>query len=125
MINISKSKLEHIHAALIEIKACGGKQFGICASLIHEARAVDRATLEDWLHDVFAVWPKFSGNIDYPIAVSFDPRYDYGHCRGRWDRHTAYGALRWELLDFCIEQAEQQLNSMKDGSNEHTSYRFI
>lgn len=61
------------------------------------------------LYDVFRVWPKRSGVCGYPVP-SGDTYVGavtaYNAATDCWDRNTEYGRLRWELLDFCIEQVE-------------------
>ena len=67
------------------------------------------------LEDIFPLWPKFSGYIDYPICTK--ETQNYVKCtdlycnaqsqRKSWTRSTKYGALRWELLDWCIAECER------------------
>lgn len=67
------------------------------------------------LEDIFLLWPKFSGYITYPICTKETQNYDKCseiYCnaldqRKSWTRSTKYGALRWELLDWCIAECER------------------
>lgn len=60
------------------------------------------------LYAMFTEWPRFSGNLCFPVTTSGDPRCDYMHQWENdefWDRENSeYAALRWELLEFCIAQ---------------------
>lgn len=59
----------------------------------------------------FPSWPKFSGNIEYPVPhPQFTPvkGYDYALINDiLWDKETQYGRDRWELVDFLIEFYQQ------------------
>ena len=54
-------------------------------------------------------WPKYSGYISYPI-----PHDKYHHPEAaytkypKWSKRTKYGQLRYELLDWLIEQFESK-----------------
>lgn len=56
-------------------------------------------------------WPKHSGNYKYPVPAdgilpSQDAKYAYYdsyHNKTLWEKDTAYGQLRYELVDFLIE----------------------
>lgn len=54
------------------------------------------------------MWPKYSGTKHYPIRVAADkcPVLTYHKCKNMWSRKSKYGLLRWELLDWLIEQPE-------------------
>ena len=60
------------------------------------------------LKEVMAKWPKSSGSRLYPVP-SPDPESPsvayYTH-NDLWNKNTEYGRLRWELLDWLIEQPE-------------------
>lgn len=62
------------------------------------------------LKDVMAKWPKYSGSRLYPVPVDEDnkgnPTSAYYFYKELWDKNTEYGRLRWELLDWLIEQPE-------------------
>ena len=46
-------------------------------------------------------WPKYSGDFIYPIPGG---GMAYDNHRAKWDRTTEYGRLRWELLDWIIQE---------------------
>lgn len=52
-------------------------------------------------------WPKHSGDWYFPIPGGVDAFYN---CPDKWDRSTEYGRLRWELLDFLIEELRNERN---------------
>lgn len=53
------------------------------------------------------MWPKYSGTTHYPIQVAGRcPVLTYHMCKNMWSRRSKYGLLRWELLDWLIEQPE-------------------
>jgi len=62
---------------------------------------------EDLLHELFETWPKFSGDIEYPVPSDLEdesPRNAYDMRANLWV--GAYGDLRKELLDHCINELE-------------------
>lgn len=76
---------------------------------------ITSSELKKWLFEQFELWPKFSGDIHYPIpcpedcdSAYPDTLYEVARIEGfMWDSSHSYGALRWELLDFLIAQAEK------------------
>lgn len=69
-----------------------------------------------WIQQVAQKWPKWSGDIHYPVPVPANmglpelkagvhtPIDAYQYFPNLWE--GAYGALRMELLDFLIEELE-------------------
>ena len=58
-------------------------------------------------------WPKHSGDYQYPIpgVDGRTPEVAYNSFWGKeqkWNPDHPYGALRLELLNWCIEQLERQ-----------------
>lgn len=56
-------------------------------------------------------WPKSSGNLYFPVPnpkYPNDPLEGYYATKNMWDRRTAYGKLRWELLDWAIATLESR-----------------
>lgn len=59
------------------------------------------------LHKLMQKWPKYSGHENYPV-----PNPSGGHPRDAyyelhlWNRRTKYGRLRWELLEWLIQELE-------------------
>ena len=70
-----------------------------------------------WIQQVAQKWPKWSGDIDYPVpcpsgmgieelrAGVYTPMDAYHYFHNLWQ--GAYGDLRRELLDFLINELEQ------------------
>lgn len=52
----------------------------------------------------FNEWENFSGDYQYPIP-SNNPEFAY-HNFDKWSKKSKYGQLRWQLLDWLIEQFE-------------------
>mgnify|MGYP001183599036 FL=1 len=79
------------------------KQHGICANL------KDKGLKNDFI-ELASQWPKYSGSINFPVP---HPKYDnpfegYFNTINIWDRRTAYGKLRWELLNWAIATLESR-----------------
>lgn len=101
------------------------KRTGICWSIDTLARQSKHndenqgqiaARLRDEFQEMVRLWPKFSGDITYPIVRSDlvenldggKESYEIAQSKGTmWEGE--YGELRLELLDFCIEQLETEL----------------
>lgn len=63
--------------------------------------------VDELLSTLFKRWPKYSGLRHFPIPdICRHPEDAYHNNEAFWDRNTSYGALRWELLEFCIAQLE-------------------
>ena len=56
-------------------------------------------------------WPKSSGIPSFPVPhpkYPKDPIKGYYRLGNMWDRRTAYGKLRWELLNWAIATLESR-----------------
>lgn len=105
-MNIEQFSKEHLSAvldALIRVK--GGEvdddEFGICYN------AVTACTYppSDVLNSLYCGWGKFSGDEHYPIPSPVEdqsPDEVYNLTGNLWE--GKYGALRYELLDFLIDE---------------------
>lgn len=62
------------------------------------------------VRDLMVQWPKYSGSYDYPVPSTIEGRTPcqcfHDNIHNMWDRNTEYGALRWELLEWLLEQPE-------------------
>lgn len=78
----------------------------------------DEAGKEKFLKLVKA-WPKYSGRLYYPVPAPQDmikqlgdpltaAEYAYLTARNYWDKRTEYGRLRWELLEWMIQELEKE-----------------
>lgn len=96
-----------IKTLLIAIKKMPNHDRGIC-----EQPAITHLSIKafNMVQKLMVQWPKYSGSYDYPVpAVKEDmtPKEQFHHDpNSLWDANTEYGALRWELLDWLIEQPE-------------------
>ena len=70
---------------------------GICA-LVDDYCMEELEDVHDYLEAMFMDWPKFSGDLAFPIPGRAEAYFS----RDRWSGE--YGALREELLQFLIEQ---------------------
>lgn len=97
-------------AALRAIQKEPEPDTGICGQVLaqlvgqtHEMKLFVR----ELLFKLFKRWPKYSGLKHFPIPdICRFPEDAYHNNEAFWDRNTSYGALRWELLEFCIDQLE-------------------
>lgn len=84
---------------------------GICAQLsghltIHE---------KGYMLHLMQLWPGSSGNIDFPVPASRTDtspeaaliKYMESNTKQMWDRNTEHGQLRWELLEWLIEELQK------------------
>ena len=102
----SKEHLSAVLEALIKVKGVEIEdvQFGICANT--------RYIVDDGSYVAYNVieylspkWPKYSGDIAYPVPSpngKETPMYAYNYSDNLWTGE--YGQLRYELLDFLIEE---------------------
>jgi hypothetical protein len=58
------------------------------------------------LRSLFRSWPKFSGDIEYPVhgGIKNMAKHVYGTTGNLWNQKTTYGRNRLELLNWCIKQ---------------------
>ena len=100
------SETEELLAALIAVRDAGGNaSHGICCSIATKVR--DLTSSWKILDKLIAKWPKHSGYIQYPIKGGAIAYCEAKNCAKLWDRSTEYGALRWELLEWLIEELQQ------------------
>lgn len=72
-------------------------QFDLYGSYSSEERQQFRAS--------FRTWQYYSGDPSFPVpgtAAAIDAYFDESN--DLWDRNTAYGRLRWDLLDHIIKE---------------------
>lgn len=89
---------------------------GICGNVYEHGMQNDSLSYEEVVkvgalsRNIFNFWPKFSGNIVYPIRET-RCSYENASCnRTLWDKNTPYGKLRWELLDFMIGSVQDMID---------------
>lgn len=144
ILNIFKDWATNPKGRELTIKSNGGEvensfslSSGLCGNISFIRYKLEPCLVSGWLtmsndylirmREIFKVWPKFSGDLDYPIpsheVVNGDNsgrdglshRDMYRHisaCRlySMYDRNTEYGRLRLELLDFVIECVEKDFD---------------
>ena len=73
----------------------------------------DESTMVSWriLKRAFPTWPKFSGDVDYPIndPHGIEEPYNVYTQNHKWIGE--YGALRFELLDHVIDFLKKEIKS--------------
>ena len=79
---------------------------GICTNIAKLTDYdVDVATASESLKEYYSSWEYYSGDPVYPVPnVRWpDPVREYHAYKNLWDYDTAYGMLRYNLLDHLIE----------------------
>ena len=116
-----------LHAAALDLKDRVGraghvrKSFGICGNLhvdktmknlglVYEDEGADKwygfmDKVDELRARVFSRWPQFSGEDGYPVPGGHEA-FEACVVRGgnAWDKRTAYGRARRDLLDFLIAE---------------------
>jgi hypothetical protein len=85
---------------------------GICYNFEHHPSNIETLELYDALNELnlsITQWPKYSGWIRFPIPHNKhkDSENAYDVC-DKWSKKSKYGRLRYELLDWLIEQFESK-----------------
>lgn len=103
--------------ALKDLKNQQGKDGGICANVegyLHDKYRDDAFHAAEVIAEMAQKWPKWSGSLTYPVpcpenlvtSAHHTSYWAFGFLP-KWE--GAYGALRLELLDFLIEELENEL----------------
>ena len=112
--------------AALDIKAGNfDKGYGICGNMDQKVNNVrdmalpeyvidnDGLTVYPWrtLKHAFRTWPKFSGDVCWPINDPFgiETAYNVYDQLPKWTGE--YGALRFELLDHVIDFLKKEIES--------------
>lgn len=108
---MANSNLQNdVLSALLQIKRDGPKRkkIGLCQNItdvMPNAWGVHHT-----LEELFKTWPLHSGDIIFPVPCP-DKEPDVAYCNftgNMWDKRTAYGSNRWNLLEHCIQQLSQE-----------------
>lgn len=119
-----QERMAELHTQLTKLKAFGpdNAKAGICSNIAdllyrREFSDADEVVICRDLHTLASEWPKGSGCrvyvVPHPQDLSRTGRaqhaamsaYLSGSAGDLWSREPgSYGALRWELLDWLIEQ---------------------
>ena len=104
--------------AALDIKAGNfDKKYGICGNLgdkVDSRVEESEERYNSWqiLKQAFYTWPKFSGDVDYPINDPHEIETAYNVYVSRVPKWTGeYGALRFELLDHVIDFLKKEIES--------------
>lgn len=84
--------------------------YGICAQ-VNGITHLERGYLQHLMQQ----WPERSGHIYYPVPASridtspkaAQHKYMKSDTKQMWDRSTEHGQLRWELLEWLIEELQK------------------
>ena len=108
--------LQLVLDAALDIKAGNfDKGYGICSNLSNKVNSQveesERDELWQILRRAFYTWPKFSGDVDFPINDPHEIETAY-NVYARLPKWTgAYGALRFELLDHVIDFLKKEIEN--------------
>lgn len=97
-----------LHEALLKVKDDPDQRLGICTNVDNHIHPNDSLAVDQLLKRLFVKWPKFSGDVVYPVpspSAGESPKRAFE--MSRWV--GPYGDLRRELLDFLIEQTKPKL----------------
>lgn len=86
------------------------RSYGICTQLTGLTN-LERGYL---LH-LMNKWPSRSGNVNFPVPASRTDtspkaakiKYRKSNTKQMWDHDTEHGQLRWELLEWLIEELQK------------------
>lgn len=84
---------------------------GICTQLSGPLTIRERGCL---LH-LMQQWPSRSGSVNFPVPASRTDtspkaaqlKYAKSNTKQMWDSNTEHGQLRWELLEWLIEELQK------------------
>ena len=103
----------HLLERLQELHTNGPAPYnhGICTQLSGPLTVLERGCL---LH-LMQLWPGSSGHANFPVPANrtdTSPKAAYhkymeSNTKQMWDRNTEYGQLRWELLEWLIEELQK------------------
>ena len=105
------SIIQSIKSGIIDIET----GLGICTNVVYNSMDI----LYEDVREIFKElridqWEHFSGCYEFPIPSTNKKLSNedlYEATENLWDRRTKYGRLRWDLLDYLINQAEAKLNA--------------
>lgn len=90
------------------------KSLGICACISNWIPDDDDQMIAVCAFQELVVkWEHFSGRVQFPIPHrkkmrhKRNPSIAFWNTENLWDKRTAYGRLRWELVDFLIDKLTQ------------------
>lgn len=88
---------------LKNIKIQRNEHYGICYNFCIESGFSLNLDLVMAKHRIsYDEWEHFSGRYHYPVPAR-NPKTAY-NTFNKWSKKSKYGQLRWQLLDWLIEQ---------------------
>lgn len=116
IVHESAKRLKEIALGCAELDKGAGEAFapgvGICGN-INEAlpwRRLRGYELSHQCRNIFyaaiARWPKHSGSVTFPVPGGMDAYEDHQRAGDQWNARSEYGQLRFELLDWIIEETK-------------------
>lgn len=98
-------------ARLLEKNGPALYNHGICTQLSEPLTVLEIGCL---LH-LMQLWPGSSGHANFPVPANrtdtsptaAQVKYVKSNTKQMWDRDTEYGQLRWELLEWLIEELQK------------------
>lgn len=108
---LNKDKALELADFLDDLSVNGSKkQKGICYLSHYSGCIADEAAClwDRWLRESFMVWPKFSGNMSYPVRHRNVNLYIAFTKLSKWDKRTQYGKDRRELCTFLANLIRSQ-----------------
>lgn len=114
IVHESAKRLKEIALRCAELDAEYGELFcpgvGICSNItgirpwFGLGRFEDRCKAWQTLKAAIARWPKHGGDMTYPVPGG-EEAYDAAReTDSHWDVNSEYGRLRFELLDWVIQE---------------------
>ena len=106
LLAVLKNLRVDVHAGTAVITA------GICHNV--ETNLYYSPKSQELLQELMKQWPKYSGHWKFPIPHPMRPgnqeeaMWIYCNTYSMWNKTTAYGRLRWELLEFMIAELEKE-----------------
>lgn len=85
--------------------------YGICTQITRHLTIRESS----YMSHLMQQWQGSSGSINYPVPASridtstkaAQVKYVKSNTKQMWDRDTEYGQLRWELLEWLIEELQK------------------
>jgi hypothetical protein len=117
--------IERLELAIEALKSMSTRTVGrgICTHFTEYDSWLNKSIL----HPYFETWPKFSGNIAYPVPAGDGDThgpvwaYQFTSEYNMWNKKCSYGRNRHALLAHCITEATEELSSLKYKVSIHES----
>lgn len=97
---------------LQELHTYGPKPY--CCGICSQVKGI---TVQErvYMSHLMQLWPDSSGHVGYPVPTSrtcsspkaAETKFLQSNTKQMWDRNTEHGQLRWELLEWLIEELQK------------------